>query len=94
MLLGKLYGSSVNNRNLSNAGIIYLMQRKVVLLGMYIISYESVAMIMNNKIDEKLKCSHDPRQYKDMPIGMYHCPECGQMVVAGMKHPDYEEWMK
>lgn len=20
---------------------------------------------------------------------MYHCPECGEMVLAGMEHPDY-----
>lgn len=23
------------------------------------------------------------------PIGMFHCPECGEMVVAGVPHPDY-----
>jgi hypothetical protein len=20
---------------------------------------------------------------------MFHCPECGEMVIAGMAHPDY-----
>jgi len=58
------------------------------------ISYESVVMIMNNETNEKLKCSHDPLQCKDMPIGMYRCSECGQMAVAGMGHLNYEEWMK
>jgi len=24
------------------------------------------------------------------PIGMYRCPECGNMVVAGCAHPDYD----
>ena len=33
------------------------------------------------------KCPHDPRQTVG-PIGMYHCPECGEMVLAGMIHPD------
>ena len=37
----------------------------------------------------KGKCPHDPRQYLGAPIGMYHCPECGEMVLAGMEHPDY-----
>ena len=34
----------------------------------------------------KGKCTHDPKQIKG-PIGMYHCPECGEMVLAGMEHP-------
>jgi hypothetical protein len=39
------------------------------------------------------KCSFDPTAgiYKDAPIGMFHCPECGEMVVAGLPHPDWEE---
>ena len=28
----------------------------------------------------------DPRRTQG-PIGMYHCPECGIMVVAGLPHP-------
>jgi hypothetical protein len=37
------------------------------------------------------KCEFDPRSLAGMPIGMFHCPECGEMVVAGLQHPDYEE---
>ena len=33
------------------------------------------------------KCKHDPRVLSGQPIGMYHCPDCGEMVLAGMKHP-------
>ena len=33
-------------------------------------------------------CLHDPRETTGA-IGMYHCPECGEMVLAGMEHPDY-----
>lgn len=36
------------------------------------------------------KCPHDPLSLLGKPIGMYHCPECGEMVVAGEEHPDYE----
>jgi len=36
------------------------------------------------------KCKHDPRQYLGYPMGMYHCPECGEMVIAGLDHPDYD----
>lgn len=35
-----------------------------------------------------MSCPHDPKQTTG-PIGMYHCPECGEMVLAGMDHPDY-----
>lgn len=31
-------------------------------------------------------CSYDPRPLLDAPIGMFHCPECGEMVLAGMAH--------
>ena len=34
-------------------------------------------------------CSYDPRQYLGQPIGMYHCPECGEMVVAGLNHTEH-----
>jgi len=37
-----------------------------------------------------MKCSYDPEILKGQPIGMFHCPECGEMVVAGMPHPDYD----
>lgn len=35
------------------------------------------------------KCSYDPSPLIDVPLGMFHCPECGEMVIAGMAHPDY-----
>ena len=39
------------------------------------------------------KCIFDPTAdiYKDAPIGMFHCPECGEMVVAGLPHPDWDD---
>lgn len=37
-----------------------------------------------------MQCKHDPKETIG-PIGMYHCPECGDMVLAGMDHPDYDE---
>lgn len=43
----------------------------------------------------------EPQQLKGAPLGMYHCPYCGTMVVAGTEHTDYkdfdkhyEEWCK
>ncbi len=38
--------------------------------------------------DTTEQCPHDPRLTTG-PIGMYHCPECGEMVLAGMGHPDF-----
>ena len=33
-------------------------------------------------------CPHDPRERRGEAIGMYHCPLCGCMVLAGVEtHP-------
>src|SRR5437870_4613097 len=37
-----------------------------------------------------MKCPHNPKETTG-PIGMYHCPDCGDMVLAGMDHPDYDD---
>ena len=37
----------------------------------------------------RFQCPHDPKEYgKGLPLGMYHCPICGVMVVAGVPHPE------
>lgn len=36
----------------------------------------------------EVPCTHKP-ELNHGPIGQYHCPECGEMVVAGAPHPDY-----
>jgi len=36
-------------------------------------------------------CPHDPEEPLRTPLGMYHCPDCGAMVVAGVPHPSDEE---
>ncbi len=33
----------------------------------------------------------DPIQLKGAPLGQYHCPYCGAMVIAGQDHIDYRE---
>jgi hypothetical protein len=33
-------------------------------------------------------CQEKPEDLLGQPIGMYHCPDCGAMVVAGIPHPD------
>jgi len=40
---------------------------------------------------ELMKCTFDPTIYAGKPIGMFHCPECGEMVLAGLPHPDFDE---
>jgi hypothetical protein len=33
-------------------------------------------------------CAEKPERYgPDCSLGMYHCPDCGAMVLAGMEHP-------
>lgn len=37
------------------------------------------------------KCTFDPTTLIDVPLGMLHCPECGEPIVAGVPHPDYSQ---
>ena len=42
-------------------------------------------------------CIEEPLILLGLPLGQYHCPVCGDMQIAGMKHlppePDYERVM-
>lgn len=44
-----------------------------------------------NDMGEECPWPWDPIQLKGAPIGQYHCPYCGAMVLAGMDHIDYGE---
>lgn len=44
-----------------------------------------------NEEGERCPWPWDPQQMVDVPMGMYHCPYCGSMVVAGIPHPDYKD---
>lgn len=35
---------------------------------------------------KRLPCPEDPVKLLGQPIGMYHCPHCGIMVIAGLPH--------
>ena len=35
-------------------------------------------------------CPYDPMLLKGAPIGMFHCPECGEMILAGVPHINYD----
>lgn len=39
-------------------------------------------------------CKEDPAKLLGQPIGMYHCPECGSMLVAGIPHFRVCWWCK
>lgn len=39
-----------------------------------------------------MKCTFDTvTGYIGLPMGMFHCPECGEMVLAGLPHLIDEE---
>jgi hypothetical protein len=44
-----------------------------------------------NEMGEPCPWPWDPIQLKGAPLGQYHCPYCGAMVLAGMDHIDYAE---
>lgn len=35
---------------------------------------------------DKPACTYKPELLVGVPLGMFHCPECGEMVVAGLPH--------
>ncbi|RLA51079.1 MAG: hypothetical protein DRQ65_08280 [Gammaproteobacteria bacterium] len=59
-------------------------------------AHEEICVIADLLVDLKFflatvaanngECPHDPMTMLGKPIGQYHCPECGGMVVAGMPH--------
>jgi len=44
-----------------------------------------------NEMGERCCWPWDPQQLAGYPLGQYHCPYCGAMVVAGVPHLDYGE---
>lgn len=32
-------------------------------------------------------CNEHPELLTNVPLGQYHCPECGAMLVTGFLHP-------
>jgi hypothetical protein len=34
----------------------------------------------------------EPQQLGGAPLGQYHCNYCGEMCVAGIRHPDYTDF--
>jgi NTP pyrophosphatase (non-canonical NTP hydrolase) len=44
-----------------------------------------------NEMGERCPWPWDPQQLGGQPIGQYHCPYCGAMVMAGTEHLDYSD---
>lgn len=45
----------------------------------------------HNENGERCPWPWEPQQLAGAPIGQYHCPWCGAMVLAGVPHPDYRD---
>lgn len=44
-----------------------------------------------NEMGERCPWPWEPQQMIGVPLGQYHCPYCGAMVIAGVPHIDYSE---
>jgi hypothetical protein len=44
-----------------------------------------------NELGERCPWPWEPELLAGAPIGQYHCPYCGAMVLAGVKHLDYAD---
>lgn len=42
-----------------------------------------------NESGERCPWPWEPQQLVGVPLGQYHCPWCGAMVIAGIAHLDY-----
>jgi hypothetical protein len=42
-----------------------------------------------NEMGERCPWPWEPQQLVGVPLGQYHCPFCGAMVIAGIPHVDY-----
>jgi hypothetical protein len=42
-----------------------------------------------NEAGERCPRPWEPQQLVGVPLGQYHCPYCGAMVIAGVPHLDY-----
>jgi hypothetical protein len=42
-----------------------------------------------NEVGEICPWPWEPQQLVGAPLGQFHCPYCGAMCMAGMRHPDY-----
>lgn len=42
-----------------------------------------------NEMGERCPWPWEPQQLVGAPMGQYHCPWCGAMVMAGVEHIDY-----
>lgn len=38
---------------------------------------------------QKTPCPYDPSVLVGIPMGQFHCPICGEMIIAGVPHLDY-----
>lgn len=56
-------------------------QWPVEMCGRCYAEFQTVGNLRNSNCIEK------PELLKGKPIGQYHCPDCGAMVMAGIPHP-------
>lgn len=47
-----------------------------------------------NEAGERCPWPWEPQQLVGAPMGQYHCPYCGAMVMAGLEHIDYAEALR
>ena len=56
----------------------------------YNIMVDEINAMSEKEIDKLIKenkCPFKPELMKNVPIGMFHCKVCGEMVIAGCPHP-------
>ena len=52
-------------------------------------NYDKMCGRCYDEVDELFpaNCAEKPELLTGAPLGQYHCPDCGAMVIAGCVHP-------
>lgn len=51
---------------------------------------ERINALSDAEIAERIskdQCPYEPERLQGVPLGMFHCPLCGEMVLASVPHP-------
>ena len=80
--------SSLTHDDLKAIGVLYRAANELKELKERMARVEGSGLVI-----EKQTCDYDPMELRGQPIGQYHCPKCGTMVIAGAPHLEVDsQW--
>jgi len=53
----------------------------------YVSRINGMSEVEMDQLIKEGKCPYESERLVGQPLGMLHCPLCGEMVLAGVPHP-------